>query len=44
MQQFQLWESVFELDSDESPVLHRRVRMFTPACHAALVRRYVRSN
>ncbi len=44
MQTFYLWDKIFELDSDESEVLLRRVRPLTMKSRAALVLRYVRLN
>jgi hypothetical protein len=44
MQSFPLFESIVELDKDESPVAHRQVRPFTFESCAALVLRYVRLN
>ncbi len=44
MQQFPLFESIVELDKDETPVAHRQVRPFTCESTVALVLRYVRLN
>lgn len=44
MQSFPLFESIVELDKDETPVAHRQVRPFTFESRVALVLRYVRLN
>lgn len=44
MQSFPLFESIVELDKDETLVAHRQVRAFAFESLAALVLRYVRLN
>ncbi len=44
MQPFQLLDAVIELDSDESPIIRRRVQPLRLESRALLILRYVRLN